>query len=58
MPHCESDGRMPHPLKSAGFTRVDVPVLPKFSELPVSAPHTSPPGTVCALGFRMSQSTM
>ena len=48
MPYCQSTGRTPHPFSSAGLTRVDVPGRPKLSELSVSAPQVSPPGTVCA----------
>jgi len=57
MPHCESVGRTFQPPSSAGFTRVEVPGWPKFNEFPVTAPHVSPPGTVCAAMFGMSQST-
>ena len=42
----------------ASLTRATLsPVLPKFSKLPVTAPHVSLPPPACAAGFRMSQST-
>jgi hypothetical protein len=65
MPHCQSTGRAPQPFRISGFSDVDVEAFPKFSESPVFAAQTSPPGTTidparpvfCPTGLRMSQST-